>query len=549
MRGSGLSSSTHQLKVELKDASGVYTRTAYRYLPISDASTTWQEVILDADVTNAAFWSYNGQPPDPTTMKELVFVLEAGANPPSGRFYIDQLAFVDLDDTLFDPATHTQPEFLEHLSQRTFLYFLDWYDPVTGLWQDRSTYPDLMSSAATGFGLAALAVGEANGWVERSLAASMITRTLTTLLAGQSPGDPITRTITATNGYKGFFYHFLGADGLRKDFGSELSPVDTALLLAGVLTVQGHFSDTPLIGSLADQIFARVEWDWMLHAPSGQFHLAWKPEPTPGYSLPAPGGGYFSDYRWDTYTDEAILMDLLALGSAAHPVPQEAFYAWGRSPGSYAGRSLVPSWTGSFFTYTFAHLWVDFRPLGFDRHPTQAVDWWQNSIQAAWAGWQYAVDHQDATACDGDDDFLTFSPLAWGLSAAKGPDGAYHAYGSLPTAGGIVEQDGTLAPYAAGMALPLLPEKALPALQNYYAAAGSWHPRFGFVDAYNLDPPGCTGPWYNPVGFAIDQGPLLLSIENYRSGFVWNTLKSSPYLRRAVHTLWPPDVFIPLAVR
>jgi hypothetical protein len=125
-------------------------------------------VILDADVTNSSFWSYNDQPPDPTKMKQKVFVIESFFNHPTGTFYIDDIHFVDADDSPFDPDQHTDDEFLELVSQKTFLYFLDWYDPNTGLFQDRSTFPDLMSTAATGFGLTALAIGEHNGWISRT---------------------------------------------------------------------------------------------------------------------------------------------------------------------------------------------------------------------------------------------------------------------------------------------------------------------------------------------------------------------------------------------
>ena len=287
VRGSGTTTATHNVKIELKDNTGDYARTAYRYITIDDADTVWRRIVLDADVTNADFWSYNALPPDPTRMKQLVLIIESYFNAPTGTFYLDDIRFVDADDAPFDPDQHTDDEVLDFVSQRTFLYFLDRYDPVTGLVQDRSTFPDLMSTAATGFGLTALTIGESRGWIDRPLAVEMITRTLRTLVDGQSPTDTVTDTLSNTNGYRGFFYHFLGADGLRKDANSELSPVDTALLVAGVLTAREYFSDVAEIVALADQVYTRVEWDWMLDPSNDLFHLAWMPEPHAG--LPGRG--------------------------------------------------------------------------------------------------------------------------------------------------------------------------------------------------------------------------------------------------------------------
>lgn len=550
VRGSGTTTATHNVKVELKDHTGADEHTAYRYLEIDDADTRWQRIVLDADVTNADFWSYPGSPPDPTHMKQLVLVIERAFNAPTGTFYLDDISFVDADAQPFDPEHHTEDEFLAHVSQKTFLYFLDRYDPNTGLFQDRSTAPDLMSTAATGFGLTALTIGESRDWIERDVAVEMITRTLRTLVAGQSPTDTVTDTITGTNGYQGFFYHFLGADGLRKDTDSELSPVDTAILLAGILTAREHFRAVPELVSLADQLYERVAWDWMLDPANDLFYLGWKPTWAGAYQVAAPGGGYFSTYYWDYTTDEVLLINLLAMGSPTHAVPKDVFYAWQRHTDDYVGHSLVHSWNGSFFTYLFAHLWFDFETLGTDNHPTHPVNWWDNSVAAAKASWQFSVDHRDTVPCDGDADYTTYGEQSWGLTAAEGPDAQYHAYGALPAAI-APDHDGTVAPYGAGMAVPLLPERAISALQHYMMETDLWRHRFGYGDAYNLDSQDCGGPWYNHAAFGIDQGPLLIAIENYRSGLIWQTIERNPDLRSAMNLIWPPEaaVYLPLILK
>lgn len=557
VRGSGMTSSVHNIKIELKDISGDFNRTAYRYITIDDADTSWQQVVLDADVTNADFWSYNGSPPDPTTMKQMVFVIESYFNHPTGTFFIDDIQFIDSDDAVFDPDTHSDDQFLEFVSGRTFLYFMDWYNPDTGLVQDRSIFPDLYSTAATGFGLTALAIGESQGWVDRALAVEMITTTLNTLYDGHSPADTVTDVISGTNGYRGFYYHFLDSDGTRKidgaGVGSELSPVDTAILLMGVMTVREYFWDEPGIVNLADAIYERVEWDWMLDPGNDLFYLAWKPEldSTYGYTVPAPGGGYFSTYHWDYYTDEVILINLLAMGSPTTPIPKDVFYAWARNSGSYGSHTLIHSWNGSLFTYTFAHLWIDFEALGEDNHPTTPVNWWQNSIDAALANWQFSVDHHDDVPCNANEEFTTYSQVSWGLTAAEGPDeeDSYRAYGALPTDTNTEPvHDGTIAPYGAGMSTFLVPEKSIPTLVYYFENTDLWRYRFGFGDAYNQDPPVCGNPWYNHALFGIDQGPLLIGIANYRSGLVWETLKSNPYLQNALcaigHCIYLPLVVI-----
>jgi hypothetical protein len=530
VRGSGLTNHVHRLKIELKDAGGDYFHTAYRYITVNDNDTAWRLVTLDADVANAAFWSYNQYPPDPTRMKELVIVIERARNPASGRLYLDEFRFIDADDAPFDPAVQGDDAFLELVSRRAFQYFLDWYDPATGLYQDRSTFPDLMSAASTGFGLAALAVGEAYGWIDRPIALERISHTLAQLEAGQTAGNPPQTAAHQANGYRGFYYHFLGPDGLRAGE-SELSPVDTALLLFGALVVREHFSGEAALVAQVDRLLARVEWDWMLDPADQLFHLAWKPECGGDYQVPAapgdPSQGCFSNFKWDTYTDEVILINLLAISSPAHPVGREVFYAWERPYGTYGGVGLIHSWNGSFFTYAFAHLFIDFDLLGADNHPDPGlrVDWGENTRQAAQAAWQYAVDHQDDVVCDGDDDYVTYGPQAWGLTAAEGPDQAYHAYGAAPVSPATSpEHDGTLAPYGAGMALPYLPEKALPALRVAYTSTDLWGARFGFGDAYNLDLADCGGAWLQHTLFGIDEGPLLLSIDDYRSELIWKGL-------------------------
>jgi uncharacterized repeat protein (TIGR01451 family) len=582
VRGSGMTNGTHNVRVEVKDNTGDFDHTAYRYITINDGNTMWRKVVLDAHVANAGFWSYNLHPPNPTKMKQLVFIVESFFNDTGGTFYIDDIRFVDADDSPFDLEQHTDDEFLDLISERAFLYFLDWYDPDTGLFPHRSTSSDLKGSAATGLGLTALAIGESRGWVDREVAVEMIIRTLRTLRDGQGITSTITNTATGSNGYRGFYYRFLGREGLREVTlqkyrvflplafrgthgdvrtrytrqeesrlstaempreiveGSELSLTDTAILIAGILTVKEYFSDVQEISALADELYQRVEWGWMLDTDSNWFYKAWKPECGGGFNELAPGGGCFSDAKWHYYSDEAILINLLAIGSPTYPVSEEVFYAWVREQGTYVDHSLIQTEDGSLLSYSLAHLWVDFSILGADNHPTPTLraDWWDNSVEAAWAHWHFAADHQDDDECDGDNDYITYGERSWGLTGVEGPGGEYRSYGAPPSAAAL-RHDGTVPAYGAGMATMFLPDKAVPALKHYFVNTDLWRYRLGFGDAYNLDPPDCSGPWYNHATSGIGQGSLLIAIENYRSGLTWATIGRNDDISKALGMLVP----------
>jgi hypothetical protein len=533
LRGSGATSNVHRVKVELKDEWGT---TVHRYVSILDAETAWTEVQLRLDLNN---WSGANDRIDPRRLDVLTFVLEQRENTHgTGSFFIDEVAFVDEQGTPLSRDA-SNDELLERISLRAFQYFLDWHDEVTGLWQDRSEFSNVFSAAATGFGLSALAVGDSRGWIDHDLAVARVKNTLGKLRDGQQAGSTPAESKTQ-NGYRGFYYHFLDAAG-RREGASELSPIDTALLLMGVLHVREHFATDPLIVDLADALYQRVQWPWMLSA-SGRFHRAWSPDCGAGYTVPAPGGGCFTAGTWDYTTDEVILIDLLAIGSPTHGVPVDVFYAWTRERGSYGGYEFVKTWFGSLFTYFFAHEWIDFSRLGLDGHldPAKRVDWHQNAIAAARTNHEFVTDEAEKDR----DRYPAYGPNSWGLTAAEAPgprrhpacsdtDPAYCNYGAPPV-GNLAGpfHDGTIAPYgAAGMTM-LVPDISIPALRHYYDPAKTdlWRERFGLADAYNLN----LARWYHRVLFGIDEGPMLLGIDHYRGGTTRASVMRNPYIRSAL---------------
>lgn len=551
VRGSGTSNKIYNVKVELKDnreKDERFNYTAIKYIKVDDNNTNWKEIVLDANLTNSSFWSYNKHKPDLGRMKELLFVLESPFNDISGTFYIDDIRFVDADDEPFNLSEHTDDEFLDFIEKKTFLYFLDWVNEDNGLILERSTYPDLVSIAATGFGLTALCIGAERGWIDSDTAHDKALTTIQTFndIVDKQKEDP------SVYGKWGFFYHFMNPNGTREE-SSELSSVDSAILIAGALTAGEYFGGD--VKEDAQKLYESVQWEKFLYAKDrwpgysypkyhNQFFSAWKPgseyESSPYIDEDCDGrfSNRFWDkdnsnepFTWDYYTDEVILINTLAITSPTYPVPPETFYAWQRDWGEYGGHHLIQSHPGSLFTYFFAHIWIDFEKYGYDNHPdpTKRVNWWNNSVEATLANWQFCVDHHDDDAtCDEDDNHTTYGECSWGLTACEGPDGAYHAYGAKPCGMREPDHDGTIAPYGAGSSIVFTPNLSISALRYYFENTDLWRYRFGFGDAYSLDPPICDDSWCNHVYFGIDQGPMLIMIENYRSRLIWKTLDLIP---------------------
>jgi len=520
------------LRVEVKDDRRDYKSTAYRYIRV-EPGPEWSEILLSARIDDPRAWRFNAGPPDPARAKELVLVIEQGLNEPRGRLCID-----DFDLLGGKPETGPPPAdddaMLGQIARATFGFFWDYADPKTGLMVDRSSHSAPFTIAGTGFALGAYCIGAERGYVTRDQAAGRV-RTLLTTLASSPVGDCPVRC----SRYRGFFYHFLDASGYRDGI-AELSTIDTALLMCGVLTCKGYFDgDSEAdVRRTAQYLVDEVDWPWMV-APDGLFRHGWKPD---------------GDMRakWDTYTDEILLLDLLAVGSGTHPVPADTFHRWQRVPVESAAGELIASFSGSLFTYTFASLWLPPRVLDRpDPHPTQPVDWWRNSRVAAEANLAYCRSRPEL-----------FGGRAWGLTACLGRVGdatVYHAYSAPPAlevrdgrlvrrdvphaidvSGRWVDDNTVVAPYGAASALPLLPGPALEALRYYRGRPELWHSAdCGLADAYSE-----IDGYVNPEAYSIDAGPMLLAIDNYRAmqqgveSTVWRAFSGTAEVRRAVERIW-----------
>jgi hypothetical protein len=550
-RGNGKGDFSHKLKVEFKSASQELLGSAVFEVP---NGTNWAHFDFPlADLTN-----------DVAHVKEAVFVIEdwRNDNRPSGTFYLDDISFTT-DEPPYDPTKWSDDTMLDAVEQRAFGYFYRFTDSQ-GFALDRSTFSDMVSVGTIGFQLSAYCLGHERGWADRQDLENRVVTILQNL--NKIPMGP--EGGTRRGGYRGFYYHFLAANtGLRKDPRHvELSLYDTMLVMYGVLTCKEYFRSNDDIQTLSQQLFDRVEWDWFVdHAPGphrNQFYLSWHPGPTPE--------GTFTGHV-DGQTDEAFMTDVLALGSKTHPVDFSTYLARTRVFGAYPADSreqIMVTWKSSLFNYFFASCWLNFQSRGPDLHPESPEDIWQNDRRAILANRQFCIDHAAEKPGGDDDHFATYGENAWGLTACDnlvepmpGLSGEYFSFGALPAEENIrfgtkATHAGTLAVYGAASAINFTPEESVAALRHDFEIPGLWSPLFGLGDAFSLDPHYLVAPydaqgnptiryaaylngcWVNPMIMGINVGPMLLTIENYRTQFFWKLSAHNPEMAGGLNEIF-----------
>ena len=380
-------------------------------------------------------------------------------------------------------------QFLEDLEKANFRFFWDQASPETGLVKDRCNVraPDggvVASIAATGFGLTALCIGQHYGWVSMRDARERAIASLS-FLSKKMPT------------HRGFFYHWANVKTGERTWDSEVSSVDTAILLCGVLTCRQHFRYAE-ITRLAQEIFNRIDWTWLSEDTSLLPH-GWMPEVG------------FLPYRWDYYS-EHMMMYLLGLGSFSHPLPIETWNAWKRITFEYDGLRYIGSYA-PLFIHQYSQAWFDFRGKR-DRY----ADYFKNSVTATEVHRRFCIQLAKQ--------FPDYSDDLWGITASDSQYG-YVVWGGPPEIGPI---DGTVVPSAPGGSLPFLPQATLRVLKYMKSRYGSsvWS-RYGFVNAFNP-----LKNWYDTDVIAIDTGITMLMAENLRTGFVWNTFMKSPEAQRGL---------------
>jgi len=399
---------------------------------------------------------------------------------------------------------------LGDLQRESFGYFVHEVHDANGLVLDK-TAPDWPCSvAAVGMALTCYPVGVQRGLMTRAQALQRSLVTLRFLLAGEQGESP------AAMGHHGFFYHFLDMASGRRAWHCELSTIDTALLMAGVLAAAAYFNgaadDEAELRRLARALFERVEWDWML-SERGTLCHGWKPE---SGRLP---------WHWEGY-DEALILYLLALGSPTHPIPQNSYEAWCATYEWREVEGIAYLHAGPLFIHQMSQLWIDFRGLQDAFMRAHASDYFHNSRAAVQVQQRYAIRNPREHAMYGE--------FCWGISASDGPGPQHwHGRGEPPwydyVARGVPDgpDDGTLAPWAVVASLPFAPDIVLPTIANYRRiqlhVANPYGFKASFNPSYPTDRRHAVG-WVSPFHFGINEGPTVVMIENYRTGLPWKLM-------------------------
>lgn len=400
---------------------------------------------------------------------------------------------------------------LEHLGKAHFKYFEDFSHPDTGLTKDRSTENSPCSIAGVGFSLSAHLAAVERGWTSREKAADYTLKVLSTLW-----NAPQGEAQEGTSGHKGFFYHFIDPKTAARKGDSELSTVDTALLMAGVLSSAEYFTgDTEKekqIRTLAKQLYERVDWNWAMR---GEDHMSMGWYPDKG----------FISHSWKGYNEAMVLM-VLAMASPTHPIPVKSWKAYTDSYRIETKGQPYISF-GPMFGHQYSHAWIDFAGIRDEATSKLGIDYFENSRRAVKAQVDYAVTNPMG--------WSGYSRLNWGITASDGPGKTlkdfnekkvqFHAY----KARGPGEfDDGTLAPTAVASSIPFEPRLTLPTLTYWKIARPELWSSHGFKDAFNpsFDSSRSSG-WVATDTLAIDQGPVVMMIENYRSGLFWKLMKNS----------------------
>ena len=417
---------------------------------------------------------------------------------------------------------------LETLQRNTFRYFWEETNSRNGLIADNTSADHIPASiAGVGFALASYPVAVERSFVPRAQA---VERTLDTLrFLWTAPHGPM-RDAT---GHRGFFYHFLDVTTGRRAWQSELSTIDTAILIAGALTAAAYFDrDTDAereVRHLANSLYRRVDWRW---AQNGEATVSqgWKPE------------SGFQRYRWQGY-NEALILYVLGLGSPTHPLSEKSYSAW---TSTYRWKKLYGHeflYGGPLFMHQLSHVWIDFRGIHDAFMRRHAIDYFENSRRATYVNQQYAIRNPKG--------FAEYGQYAWGITASNGPGPTTRRVkGTTRRFLGYVARgvpygpdDGTLAPWAVVASLPFAPELVLPTLKRWFARSPKIKNAYGLVCSVNPTFPSRRSErsgWISKDHFALDQGPVILMIENYRSGLIWRLMQSCPYvvegLRRAGFT-------------
>jgi hypothetical protein len=391
----------------------------------------------------------------------------------------------------FDPEKATDEQLYDLIQKSAFEFFWKEANPKNGLIKD-SCYAfgdDGMqgaSIASVGFGLSAICVAEKRGWITHDQAYE---RVLNTLKFFRDEAEQ----------HKGFYYHFYEMDTGFRSGDCELSSIDTGLFLYGVITVKEFYKGTE-VAKAAQTILDRVEWDWM-QLNKGVLSMGWKPEKPEA----------LFEWTWGGY-NEGMMLYPLAIGSKTHPIPAKIWDLVDREASMYNKRKHVAG-TGdnALFTHQYPQCWLDLRKV----KDKKGINYFENSVQATWANYEWCKENAQK--------FKTFREGYWGLTASDGPDG-YNVDGAP-----FSKSNGTVAPTAALGSFPFTPKLSMDAAKSFFKLKETLWGRYGFVDGFNLD-----RDWSSFKYIGIDQGPIVMMIENLRTGLLWELTMRDESVQRGL---------------
>ncbi len=453
-----------------------------------------------------------------------------GAHPKAASNVFEKPATRNADEILRISHDLSDDEFLDKVSRASFEFFWNECSSETGMIADNLNTPVTYSTASIGFGLTAMVIAAAREYKERQLIEQRVELMMSSLAK------------TATK--DGMFYHFLDKDAQPSldAYETAISTVDTGLLLMGAITVGEYFGGK--IKEYADKLFEQCNWNAFADHEHRQVFMAWEPDDKGKLT----GIGKFHPVRWDYFSDETLICALLGIAAPNKDfaLSTDYHYSWKRekgqyhpaTPGAQSTGEFVYSYSGALFTYQFAHLWIDYKKLGKDTpekfgfNSLPAVNWYENSCNATDAAWLFAVDNSMASR--------TYGPFGWGFTAHTSLAG-YNVGAILPRGEQVqsVNLNGEIAPYGAGTAIMFRPEKAIKTLRYYYGITDDsgrqliWNDSgatpYGFYDAFNLDN-GFVAQQY----LGIDLGPMMIAIENYRTGLIQKTFMKNKNIINAL---------------
>jgi hypothetical protein len=430
------------------------------------------------------------------------------------------------------PVSRNDP-FLDTVQTRTFDFFWELANPQNGLIPDRAPRPSFSSVAAIGFGLAAYPVGVERGWITRTEARDRVLTTLRFLW--NAPQGPQTSGIA---GHMGFFYHFLDMQTGHRFQQVELSTIDTALLIAGALVCREYFDGPDAseveLRALTDSIYRRIDWRWASPRPP-LVSMGWYPDRG------------FHHLDWKGY-NEAMLLYVLALGSPTHASDPAAWPAWTATYEWTTFQGQPHLGFPPLFGHQYSHVFIDFKGIQDAYMRGRGIDYFENSRRATYSQRTYAIANPGQ--------WQMYSDSLWGLTASDGPldttivyagrTRQFRTYAARGAGTEYVLDDGTLVPTAAGGSVPFAPEITVPALKAMRRTFGdALFSTYGFLDAFNPTLRLTTLPlrhgrvvpmvgWVDGDYLGIDQGPILLMIENWRSDLIWQLMRRSPYIIRGL---------------